>query len=258
MKHSFKNHVTRAITQNLRYDGRKADQYRTVSVETGVSKNAEGSAKVTFGNSTVIAGVKLSTATPYADAADQGMLMVDVQLLPLSNPSYDVGPPGVEAIELSRVVDRGVRESHCIDMKKLCIQEGEKVWMVSLDVCTLNADGNILDLASLAVMAALKDARFPTYDEKTQQIDYKNPSKEKMPLVKQPIAVTVYKIKDQLYVDPTEAEEVAADSRLTITTIEDGTIVAMQKGGSGTLSLEDVGAMVDLATKSAQDLRKHL
>ena len=36
--------------------------------------------------------------------------------------NFDIGRPGIEAIELARVIDRGIRESGFIDFKKLCIK----------------------------------------------------------------------------------------------------------------------------------------
>lgn len=250
-------HISKAIETNVRYDGRKRDEYRKITIEYDVSATAEGSAMVTCGDSQVIAGIKMGLATPYDDVPDQGMLMVDVGLLPLSSPKFEAGPPGIDSIELARVTDRGIRESHAIDMKQLCVKEGEKVWSVSIDICTINADGNMFDLASLAAIAAIKNAKFPELDA-NGKVDYKKKSKKSLPLQHTPISVTVWKLKDKLVVDPTSVEEDLFESRLTINFIEDGQICAMQKGGEGTLTKEDVLEMTKLAKKKSEELRKHL
>jgi exosome complex component RRP42 len=39
--------------------------------------------------------------------------MVGCELLPISHPSIESGPPGIDAIEIGRVIDRGIRESKC-------------------------------------------------------------------------------------------------------------------------------------------------
>ena len=252
-----KDHILRAIQSNVRYDGRKDAEYRPVSVEYGVSWTAEGSAKVSFGNTVIIAGVKLAAGEPYADNPDEGTLMIEAELLPLSSPLFETGPPGIDAVELARVIDRGIRESHTIDTHALCIKKGERVWTVTCDICTVNADGNLFDAASLAAMAALKNAVFPEIDS-DGIIDYKKKTKKSLPLTQVPIAVTVWKVGDLLCVDPTQVEENVFEARLTITTIEDGSIVAMQKGGEGTLSVDDISRMIDLALDKAKDLRKHL
>ena len=55
-------------------------------------------------------------------------MMTSTELAPLADQSFDPGPPREQSIELSRVVDRGIRESRMIDFEALCIEEGEKVW----------------------------------------------------------------------------------------------------------------------------------
>ncbi|HME86851.1 MAG TPA: RNA-binding protein, partial [Candidatus Nanoarchaeia archaeon] len=109
----------------------------------------------------------------------------------------------------------------------------------------------------VAVLAAMKDARFPKVS-KEGIIDYRERTKEKVPMEKLPIAVTVYKMGKDLFVDPTDEEEKLYDSRLTITTTEDETICSLQKGGEGTLTTDDISTMVDMATKHAKALRKAL
>jgi exosome complex component RRP42 len=257
MKEESNKHLLTALETNVRYDGRKKDEYRNIEIEYGVSATAEGSARVKLGDTEVIAGVKMAVETPYPDTPEQGNLMVDVHLLPLSSRDFESGPPGIDAIELARVTDRGIRESHCIDLKSFCIVKGEKVWSVSVDVSTLNVDGNLFDVASLAVLAAIKDTRIPSLDEDMNP-NYKEKSDNVLALQKEPIGVTVYKIGDELVVDPTAAEEAQLDARLTVTTLKDGSICAMQKGGSTPLTADDVEAIIDLATAKAAELRKHL
>ena len=113
-----------------------------------------------------------------------------------------------------------------------------------------------MDASSLAVLAALKDTKFPERDGEV--VDYKKLTKTKIPLNELPIAVTVYKIGKELFVDPTDDEESYIDARLTVTTTEDGRICSLQKGGEATLSTEEIEKMVDTATKHAKVLRKTL
>ncbi len=254
---NFEDHILRAIKENVRYDGRKKDEYRDISITYDVSKTAEGSACVKIGKTEVIAGVKMSLEKPYPDAADEGMLMVDVHLLPMASSEFESGPPGINAIELARVTDRGIRESKCVNMKKLCVVPGEKVWAISIDICTVNADGNLFDAASLAAIAALKNTYFPKL-EKDGSVSYKEKSKEKIPLVKEPIGVTVWKVGDEIVVDPTAAEERVFDTRLTVTTLKNGDICAMQKGRDAPLTAEDVDVILGLVVEKSAMLRKHL
>jgi len=257
MDKELKNHIQELLKKDKRLDGRKLEQYREpIKVECGISKTAEGSAKVQIGETVVVAGVKLSIEQPYPDTPDQGGIMVNVELLPLSNPEFEPGPPGIQAVELSRVVDRGIREAKALDIKTLCIEKGEKAWTVSIDICPINDAGNLFDAAGLAALAALKDARFPKYEN--DEIDYKTKTDKKLPLSKEPIPVTVIKIGNKFIIDPTGEEENACDARLTASTTTDGTISALQKGGDETLTVEEVDQMVKIALEKGKFLSQKL
>jgi exosome complex component RRP42 len=257
MYRELKAHTLRLIEENKRNDGRNLLDYRDpVKVTYGISETAEGSAQVQIGDTIVMSGVKMSVMTPYPDTPDQGSIMVNVELYPLSSPEYEPGPPGILAVELSRVVDRGIRESKAIDLKKLCIEKGEKVWSVGIDVVTVNDAGNLFDACSLAALAALKDAFFPVY--KDGELNYKLKSKEKLPLSKEPVSVTVYKFGNSYLVDPNAEESVVYDARLSVASTDDGKLSALQKGGDASLTIEDVDKMVDIAIEKATFLRKQL
>ncbi|MFP4523888.1 MAG: exosome complex protein Rrp42 [Candidatus Woesearchaeota archaeon] len=254
---NFKNHIKKSLDAGVRIDGRKPDEFRPLSIELGVSSTAEGSAKVIAGDTEVIGGVKMGLGKPFPDRPDDGVLMVGAELLPLSNPEFEPGPPGIESIEIARVIDRGIRESNAFDTKSLCVEKGEKVWMVQCDVVPVNFDGNLLDIGGLASLAALLDARFPKLQE-DGTVDYHEKTDKPLALQRQPIPITVGKIGDHLLVDLTQQEEKALDARLTITMLGDGTICALQKGGEAPLTDGDIKEMVRLATEKSQELRAKL
>ena len=80
--------------------------------------------------------------------------MITAEFSPMASELFEKGPPSIEAIELARIIDRGIRESEVIDVKKLCIKEGEKVWSVMIDLYPMNNGGNLIDACALAAMAA--------------------------------------------------------------------------------------------------------
>ncbi len=253
----MKEHILKYLEKGLRYDGRKMDEYRPITVQYGVSHMAEGSARVKIGKTEVIAGVKLGVEEPYPDTPAQGNLMVNAELTPMSNPLFETGPPGDQATELARVIDRGIRESKAIDLTKLCIKEKEKVWSVMIDICTINDAGNLLDAGALAAVAALRDAVFPEIDEEGN-IDYAKKTGKKLPLLQAPVEVTVAKIGSNMILDPTADEEQAIDARLTVAFNDKDLLCAMQKGGETPLSADEIMSMIDLAQEKAKELRKKL
>jgi exosome complex component RRP42 len=235
--------------QGKRFDGRSLDEFREIVIETNVSKNAEGSARVKIGKTEVLVGVKMDVSEPYADSPDKGNLMVTAELLPLSSPRFENGPPKFPAIELGRVIDRGIRESKFIDFEKLCIKEGEKVWTVFIDIYSINDDGNLLDAAGFGAIAALKNTKIPKYDNENEKVLYGELTNENIPLAKEiPISISIHKIGDNVIIDPTREEEDISETRITIGS-SNGIISSMQKGNSKSLSIKEMESILDLIEK---------
>ena len=255
MYKELRNHILKLLSSNTRLDGRKFTEYRKpMKVEVDITSTAEGSARIILGQTDVIVGVKVEIMEPYPDTPNQGSIMVGAELLPLSNPDFELGPPGIEAIEIARVVDRGIRESKVIDFKKLCIKENEKVWMLIIDICTINDAGNLIDASALAAIAALKNMKFPKYEN--DKLDYKEKTNKGLDMKDFPVTVTVNKIGDKLIVDADSEEEKAVDARLTVASLSDGTLCALQKGGDYPLTVEDIDKMVELALEKGKELRQ--
>jgi exosome complex component RRP42 len=254
MSKELREHIIKLFDSNTRLDGRKLTDYRKITVENDVTNTAEGSARVKIGATDVMVGIKAEVMEPYPDVPNEGTIMVGAELLPLSNPDFELVPPGIEAIELARIVDRGIRESKCIDFKKLCIKEGEKVWVLCIDICTINDAGNLFDASALAAITAVKNMKFPKYEN--DKVDYKERTNKKLDLKNIPVSVTVIKIGDKFIVDPDSEEEKAVDARLTVASLADGTLCALQKGGDYPLTAEDIMKMVDIGLEKGKELRK--
>jgi len=250
--------IKKYLLQGKRFDKRQPDEYRDIKVETGVSKKAEGSAKITLGKTQVVVGIKMDVVTPYPDAANKGNLMTTAELLPLSSPRFESGPPKFPAIELGRVIDRGIRESKFIDFEQLCIKEGEKVWNVFIDIYSLNDDGNIMDAAAIGAIIALKNAKIPKYDEESEKVLYGEWTEQKLPLSENiPIAITIHKIGDKIMVDPTREEEDVSDTRVTIGRTDE-IISSIQKGNSGTLTDKEFEQVLEMSEKAREKVFKNI
>lgn len=245
-----RDYIVDLAEEGKRVDARDMDQYRNIDVETGWAGNAEGSALVKIGRTQVLAGVKIESGTPYPDKPEEGVLITNAELAPMAHASFEAGPPGEEATELARVVDRGIRESEMIELSKLCVEPEEEVWVVHVDIHVLDHDGNLIDASSLASVAALLSTEPPEDEE-----DWDLPE---FPVSKKPITTTFAKIGDALMADPCLVEENVMDARFTISTLEDGSICAMQKGSSGTLSKEDFQEAEEWAKVKSKELRKKL
>lgn len=251
-----RDYIASLLDQGKRQDGRGFDEYREITVEKGVSNKAEGSALVKIGSTQVMVGVKLAVGEPFPDMPNSGVLTTNAELIPLASPSFEKGPPDENTIEVARVVDRGIRESGCIDLEKLCIEEGEKVWIVFVDIHVLDYDGNLFDASSLGSIAALLDTRLPKVED--GRILYGEKTRKKLPVVDKPVETTYAKIGKNIILDPSLDEELVMDARLTVATTEKGEICAMQKGGSGTFTRDEILDIVSRSIDKAKELRKYL
>lgn len=252
-----RDYIANFLDAGKRIDGRAFTEARKTEIELDVvAAKAEGSALVHLGDTSVIAGVKVLLGDPYADSPDQGVMMVTAELQPLASPLFELGPPKEPAIELARVVDRGVRESEMIDTSKLCIEPGKKVYMVFADVYPLDYDGNLIDASSLAVAAALLTTKFNEYKWEDGKA-VPTGKKLDLPIQNSAVEVTVSRIGRHLVLDPSLKEEMVQDCRLTIAVDKNDKLRAMQKGGgSGPLTLDEIEASITMAIDRAQDLHK--
>jgi exosome complex component RRP42 len=237
-----------------RIDKRKPDKYRDIVIEKNVIEKAEGSAKVKIGDTEVLVGVKMDVGNPFPDKPRDGVLIVGAEFSPIASPDFEKGPPKEDAIELARVVDRGIRESGAISTDKLCIEEEEKVWMIYVDIHILNHSGNLIDAAALASIVALLNTKMPEYDGK--KVLYEKKTNKKLPVKHKPIATTFAKINKNMFIDPNLEEERVMGTRLTVTTTDNGNICALQKSGPESLSIEEIEKTIELSVKKGEELRK--
>ncbi len=244
-----RDHIVKLLEEGKREDGRGIEDFRKIQVETNCIESADGSARVKIGKTEVIAGVKIIPGTPFADTPNIGVLTTGAELIPMAHASFESGPPGEDAIELARVVDRGIRESGMVDVEALCITPGAEVWMCFIDIYALDYDGNLFDASNLAAVCALKTAVIPGEQ-------YGKGENKPLPITCVPVSVTEVKVGNTLIVDPNFDEEQISSARLTVTTDDNGNFRAMQKGGCGSITLDELSLCLDRAVEKGAEIRK--
>ena len=246
-----RDYVLSRLRDGERIDGRRFDEYRPIEIHTNVISKAEGSALVKIGNTQVVVGIKLQPGEPFADTPDRGVLITNAELVPLASPTFEPGPPDENSVELARVVDRGIRESEAIDLTKLCIEEGSRVWIVFIDIHALDDDGNLMDASALAAIAALLTTTVPAERFGVGE-DFPLPVRDL------PVSVTSLIVNDHILIDPSRDEVSVGQYFMTITTDQDDNIVAMQKSGSYLLSEEKFYELIDVSIARAREIRQLL
>jgi exosome complex component RRP42 len=244
-----KDYIYSLMVKGKREDGRAFDEYRELKIETNVISKAEGSARVKLGDTHLVVGVKVQPGAPFPDTPDQGVIITNLELIPLASPVFEAGPPREDAIELARVVDRGIRESQAIDLSKLCITAGEKVWMIFIDVHVLDDGGNIMDAASLGAVAALLTGKIPAER-------FEEGEDMEVPMRDIPVSVTAVEIGGSIMLDPSLDEEVISGTKLTVTSNQEGAISAIQKSGEHPLTPEQINYIVDIAIEKGKEIRE--
>ena len=252
-----RRYLTDLIEKGERMDNRGFWEGRQIQIVPNVIKKAEGSAMVKWGDTVVLAGVKAQLGSPFPDTPNYGVITVNLELSPISSPAYESGPPSPKAIEMARVVDRGIRESKVIPMDdpKLCVIPGKTVWIIFLDIYILDDGGNLIDASALAAMVALANTKIKlvSIDEETEEVTLLEET-EPLPLRGYVASLTYAKINDTILYDPNLIEDRGKTARFSVAITDTGSICSMQKGESGIFLEEEVLMMLEKASGQVKEL----
>ncbi|MFQ6659019.1 hypothetical protein Gotur_028070 [Gossypium turneri] len=287
-----KNFIKTALLSEIRIDGRKPFEYRKISIKFGrqvlasfinvsiteptfthlymliimVIYREDGSSEVQLGQTRVMGMVTAQLVQPYRDRPKEGILSIFTEFSPMADPSFEPGRPGELAVELGRIVDRGLRESRAVDTESLCILAGKFVWAIRIDLHILDNGGNLVDAANIAALAALLTFRRPECSlggEDGQEVIVHPPEiREPLPLMVHhlPIAISFgfFSNESILVIDPTHNEEAVMGGRMTTTVNANGDICAIQKSGGEGVPRRVIMQCLQLATSKAASITKQI
>jgi exosome complex component RRP42 len=253
-----KKYIRDNLQKEKRIDGRGLWEYRDFDIKTDTIAAAEGSSDVSLGGTRIITGLKYDIGEPFPDLPDEGVCTVMAELLPLASPLFERGPPDEESIELARVVDRGIRHADCVQTKKLCIKEGEAVYILFVDMYVINHSGNMIDCGGVGALTSLISSRVPKGEWVNGEPKWNGEYFTGSDIIKEiPLPVTFGKIEDMTFLDPNLAEELVCDGRITISVTKDD-ITSIQKSGSATFTFEEIKILGKKAFEIASNLRSKL
>ncbi|KAL3178150.1 hypothetical protein MRX96_038670 [Rhipicephalus microplus] len=195
-----------------RSDGRKLNERRPTALNIGSISTADGSALVKMGCTTVVCGVKAELAEPAATAPKQGFIVPNAQAL-------------------SKMLLDILNSSECVNLEKLCIEEGKLSWCLNIDLTCLDYDGNMAEACILAATAALCSLTLPKVDTSDGEVNVLM-EREKVDINDGPLAATFAVLADDVIViDPTHEEECLAAETFTVVLNVDDSICGVHKPG---------------------------
>ena len=229
-----------------RSDGRTEDQLREITIERGWSKQAEGSALISFGNTRVLCTASFTNGVPrWLTGKGKGWVTAEYSMLPRStNDRMDresvKGKIGGRTHEISRLIGRSLRA--VIDMKAL----GENTLVLDCDV--LQADGGTRTAAITGAYVAMVDAIEWAREKRFIGQNAK-------PLIDSVSAVSVGIIDGVPMLDLAYVEDVRAETDMNVVVTGRGLFVEVQGTAEGApFDRTELNNLLDLGLGGTQSL----
>ena len=228
----------------MRPSGRKLSEMRAVSIDTGVTKHAEGSCLIRMGDTHVLCTASLEERVPpFIKGSGQGWVTAEYGMLPRSTSSRmrreaQAGKQGGRTIEIQRLIGRALRAG--VDRNAL----GERQITVDCDV--IQADGGTRCAAITGGWVALRLAVNKLMKAGDVVTD---------PLVSEVAAIScgIYAGQPVLDLDYPEDSEAGVDGNFILR--GDGRLIEVQMSAEGsTYTRDEMGKLMDLAEAGVADL----
>jgi exosome complex component RRP42 len=224
----MKEYMLKELKNGKRVDGRSFYEMREIEVRPGSYTKSCGEAWLSLGGTKVLVGISADIGEPFPDTPEKGVMVSNVELLPLASPSFEPGPPDENSIELARIVDRALRSSKYVDLDKLVIVPGKLVYLLFLDMYVLDHKGNLADALTLATVIALAKSKIPKVSLSSDGTPAVMNEQISVPVSDPVMNFTFVKIGDYILLDPNLDEEIASDAMITMAIDGQGRICSIQ------------------------------
>lgn len=197
---------------------------------------------------------------PYADRPFDGIFTITTELSPMASPAFEVNRPTEAEVLLSRLLEKTVRRSNALDTESLCLIAGRKCWSVRADLHVLSHDGNLVDAACFALVAALRHFRKPDTTIDGEQLTIYTPAeRDPVPLswLHSPFCLTFSffgEEADMVLLDANLLEEQLRVSSCTISLNRYGEICQIAKLGGEAVDAVTLVQCSTLALAKSKDL----
>lgn len=228
----------------MRPSNRSLDEMRAVSIETGVTKHAEGSCMIKMGDTHVLCTATIEDRVPpFIKGSGLGWVTAEYGMLPRSTTSRmrreaTSGKQGGRTVEIHRLIGRSLRAG--VDRSAL----GERQITVDCDV--IQADGGTRCASITGGWVALKLAVNKLMKAGVVVSD---------PLISPVAAVScgIYAGQPVLDLDYPEDSEAGVDGNFIM--LANGQLIEVQMSAEGsTFSRDQMNKLLDLSEKGVSEL----
>ncbi|WP_300584299.1 ribonuclease PH [Marivita sp.] len=228
----------------MRPSGRKLSEMRAVSIETGISKHAEGSCMIRMGDTHVLCTATIEDRVPpFIKGSGLGWVTAEYGMLPRSTTSRmrresTTGKQGGRTVEIQRLIGRSLRAG--VDRVAL----GER--QISIDCDVIQADGGTRCASITGGWVALRLAVNKLMKAGDVISD---------PLISPVAAVScgIYAGQAVLDLDYPEDSEAGVDGNFILR--GDGQLIEIQMSAEGsTFTRDQMAQLMDLADAGIQEL----
>ncbi len=232
------------MTDRIRSEGRAADTLRSVTIEPGVLRHAEGSALITVGDTRVLCAASVEPGVPgFLRGSGSGWVTAEYGMLPRathtrSDREAARGRQGGRTQEIQRLIGRSLRA--VVDLDRL----GEHT--ITLDCDVLQADGGTRTASITGAWVALAMA-----------VDWmrQHRSLTTQPLRTQVAATSIGMIGGEALLDLDYGEDSAAGVDFNVVLLGTGELVEVQGTAEGEpFSRKQMDGLIDLAELGIQQL----
>ncbi len=227
-----------------RSDGRRPDQLRPTTIEVGVLRHAEGSARITVGGTHVLCAATVEEKVPpFLKGSGRGWVTAEYGMLPRSSGDRIAreaaqGRQGGRTLEIQRLIGRSLRA--VVDLRSF----GERTVILDCDV--IEADGGTRTASVTGACVALHQAF--SYLIEQERIPYQ-------PMRDLVAAVSVGTVGSTAFLDLCYEEDSGAEVDLNVVRTGAGTYVEVQGTAEGRpFSREGLGGLLDLADRGCSEL----
>ena len=228
----------------MRPSGRNLDQMRSISIETNVTKHAEGSCMIRMGDTHVLCTATLEDRVPsFIKGSGLGWVTAEYGMLPRSTTSRmrreaTSGKQGGRTVEIQRLIGRSLRSG--VDRVAL----GER--QITIDCDVIQADGGTRCAAITGGWVALRLAVNKLLKARDIHSD---------PLIHTVAAVScgIYAGQPVLDLDYPEDSEAGVDGNFIMMSNQQLIEVQISAEGS-TYSRDQMNQLLDLAEKGVSEL----